>query len=277
MSERVEIREKRWKDWTWPSWTLIVGKTGTGKSSIMKLLMYYHRRKFRLAMLYSETATTNPDFANIIHDLFIFTEFPEEKLEYLLQHQAYITNAAKRGDKMYKNAILDAIFLSDDCVAEDGWLKKPITKKMAYQFRHYRGSWIMCVQNIMAVPKNLRRNIRYLIITEAASMAAKKTIYTHFCNESMCSYQAFSKAIDTYATRGKVLIIDNDPTLKPEQQLCFATTIPKEEIPHFRIGSKKIWEAAKRKYNPKWEIDSFANIGVSGGIVITEKKKKQNK
>jgi len=278
--ENIVVNEMRWKDWKFPSWTVIVGKTGTGKSTVMKLLSYYHRKKFRIAVFISETVGVNPDFEGTVPECATFNFFPEEKLQILLQHQATIVKAAKDGNKMYKNAILDALVLTDDFISDTSWLKRPITKALAYQFRHYLGSWILCVQDPMAIPKGLRPMIRYLVVTEAASNAAKETLYKHFLDDSMCSRQAFSKVVETFTHDFKVLIVDKSHGLKSSERLKFGTVIPKEEIPHFKIGSRKIWKANERKYNPKWEDDMFSNsIGLSSnkniGIVIKENVKKK--
>lgn len=276
--ENIVVNEIKFKEWQFPSWTVIVGKTGTGKSTVMKLILYYHRRKFRIPIFMSETVGINPDFDGIIPECLTFSTFPEEKLQQLIHHQSVIVKAARNGDRKYRNAILDAIVLTDDFISDASWLRRPITKALAFQFRHFLGSWILCVQDPMAIPKGLRPMIKYLVVVEAASSAAKQTLYKHYLDDSMCSYAAFSKVVDTFTHDFKVLVIDKSQGLKPQERLRFAKVIPKEDIPPFKVGSRKIWKANERLYNPRWEDDMFSStLGTSNGvgIVIRENAKKK--
>jgi GTPase SAR1 family protein len=66
---------------------VVVGKPGTGKSSLIKGLLYAKKHMFPIGMAMSGSEDTNHAFSEIMPSTFVYNEYNESKIEDFVKRQ----------------------------------------------------------------------------------------------------------------------------------------------------------------------------------------------
>lgn len=243
------------KDIKLPAMIAIIGKTGSGKSTIAKNIVYYKQKVIRLPLFISETSTINNDFKNIISEPLTFDQFPPDALSALFKQQEKLIKEKNKGNKKYTKAVLDAFIIFDDMLGSGKrWLYHPVIRTLAYQCRHWQISWIFCVQDPMSIPDAYRSQIAYTIFTQQKTDRIKKKIYENYWNSDFGNYQIFAAILQKCTSNYNCLIIDNKNMSGKFDETVFCAKVHDSKcLPPFQLGSRKILKIANRKYNPNWE------------------------
>ena len=71
---------------------VVIGKPKSGKSNLIRAIMYYKKHLIPAAMVMCSTEDVNGDFGRILPDTFLFNEYSESKLEELITRQKIALN-----------------------------------------------------------------------------------------------------------------------------------------------------------------------------------------
>ena len=105
----------------------VVGRRGSGKSIILKDLLYHKRNSLPFGLVMSGTEAGNGYFKKFIPEIFVYDDFNGPALEKLLERQK---KAAKKGN-------MPKVFVVLDDLAFDGSImKKPIMRYIFMNGRH---------------------------------------------------------------------------------------------------------------------------------------------
>lgn len=157
---------------TMPCGILIIGRSGSGKTQAMVNMMTNKNilgDYFDLVYLFTDT---NPD-QELIADLKlkkknIIVDFDEEKVKSIMTKAE---NTIEQDG--FKNAP-KIMFLFDDILSNQKFLKSKTLTKLATANRHYNISYIFCSQYYKKLPPVIRTNARYYIIFPSSMSEVEK-------------------------------------------------------------------------------------------------------
>ena len=130
----------------------ILGKRHTGKSVLMKDLMYHMPRPdYVLAM--APTEDTLKMFREFCPESCIFDHFSQEKLEKVVHLQRELVGRGK------KRLIM---ILLDDCLYQKGVLRSTAMRSIFFNGRHDNICLVCAAQYMMDIDVSLRTNIDYI-------------------------------------------------------------------------------------------------------------------
>jgi energy-coupling factor transporter ATP-binding protein EcfA2 len=236
---------------------VISSRRGSGKTTIVKWILYYLHPEIRIGTLISNTSYMKGDFNNIIPPLFIFKEYNEKMVKKFIINQSKYWREKKKVDGIKKKAVL----IMDDVLSQSKkWRNDKNLTEIFLEGRHSGITNILSIQDLIGCPSSLRGNIDYLIIPKEIRKSRKKIIFDEFWN-GYTDYSTFEKILLKCTDGYSSLFIDIKGSAQPYAKMedVIFRWKPKDPnfLPSFKIGGEKLWELTDRVYKKnkikEWE------------------------
>ena len=103
---------------------VLIGKRETGKSFLVKDLLYYHQ-SIPIGTVISGTESANSFYSDIIPSLFIHDEYTPGLIENVVKRQKLVVKKYKRDMGTNGRSRVDprAFLILDDCLYDKSWIK----------------------------------------------------------------------------------------------------------------------------------------------------------
>lgn len=218
---------------------VFIGRRNTGKSYLVKDLLYYHR-DIPIGTVISPTESANGFYAKIIPSLFIHDEYTPVLIENVLKRQKIMTKRINKEVACYGRCNIDprAFLLLDDCLYDDCWKKDKSIKYIFMNGRHQKIMLMITMQYPLGIPPTLRTNVDYVFILREPVVGNRKRIYENYAG-MFPSYDVFSTVMDQCTENYECLVIDNNVKSNRLEDQVFWYKAENHE--NFAIGSKEFW------------------------------------
>ena len=138
---------------------LLYGKKYSGKSVLIKYLIWTYREKFSYIVVFSATAEAN-DAYSFLPKEFVHSKFEPEVLKNIIAKQLKAVKNCKTPEERAKAPQVLIVF--DDCIGMEGldWRKKNNNelKLLFSSNRHWNISMLISSQGVKEIPPLLRMN-----------------------------------------------------------------------------------------------------------------------
>ena len=253
-----------------PPSILLVGSKRTGKTFLIKDLMYYFRRT-PAGMILTGSEASAEKFAEFFPKSFIFDEIDDEmikRMENIVNNQRKLRRKKTEGD-------YSSLILFDDCGYDTKIAKKKVIKGMFMNGRNWKILLMMAVQYCKSVPPDLRSNADYVFILREPVIGERKKIWNEFAG--VIPFDAFCEVMDVCTEDYGCIVLDKTTVSNKVEDMFFwyrAKDPPKK----FKVGTKKLWEFHKANYKSEGESeDEKSNLkNKSVNVRKIHKKKKKN-
>ena len=103
---------------------VFIGKRETGKSFLVRDLLYYHK-KIPIGTVISGTEAANTFYGNIVPSLFIHDQYTPEIIANTLKRQKLVVKKMQKETASYGKTDIDpaAFLILDDCLYDQSWVK----------------------------------------------------------------------------------------------------------------------------------------------------------
>jgi len=242
---RLNIRKFDINEMQLNSKVAIIGKPGTGKSSLMKDLLYNHRGKFPVGLIMSETNKDSKDFAGMVPDLFTHDSYNQEALDNMVIRQKRMVR--KYGEQDPRNF---AFVILDDCMDDTSWVHHPTTKGIFKNGRHWDLFFILAMQYCLDIPPPLRTALDYIFILREPNLRNRKQLWENYAS-IFPTLNMFCDALDDLTQDYHCMVIKNRVLSNKIEDVVFwyRARIHKP----FRVGTQEWWKWADRNYNSRYE------------------------
>lgn len=224
---------------------LVIGKRGTGKSTVISDILYFsNKKKIPRVCIFSGTEEANGFYRQFIPPTFIYNDSNVEKhLEIILQSQKDLTNKKNLG-KMSKDKDIRITIVLDDVGYKKGILKSEVVRQIAMNGRHYSISIIIACQYCMHAPVDVRTNTDFVYVMKQS--ADLETLYKSFFN-GFKNKKDFKTVLDACTSNYECFVLDNIIPTTDISEACF---FYKAKLGRkFKFGCKKLWD-----YNNMWHL-----------------------
>ena len=158
-----------------PGLVLIIGAQGSGKSHLLRHLIYSNRKRLSYGIVFSHTAF-NEGNLEYIPSKYVYSQYNPTALQALMKIQSDIPKHKRKS----------AFVLLDDCVF-DSWINCKVFSQLATQLRHYDVLLIITSQHLKKIPAFIRENASatalFQMDTENSIKAAYECYGQRFNNE----------------------------------------------------------------------------------------------
>ena len=250
----------------------IIGKRHTGKSVLMKDILYHMPRPdFVLAM--APTEDTLKQFRTFLPESCIFDHFSQEKLERTVSLQRELVNRGK------KRSVL---ILLDDCLYQKGVLKSNAMRSIFFNGRHDHISLVCAAQYMMEVDVSLRTNIDYLFTMRENILTNRQKLFKYYFGQ-FARFDDFDKVMTACTQDYKALVLDGTVSTTESPTDCVMWYKAALQIPEFKLCRPVYWkwagkycmtqDALRNAQRRQFEIETAAqeassSLGMRRGATI---------
>jgi hypothetical protein len=248
---------------------VFIGKRRTGKSFLVKDLLYYHR-DIPIGTVISATESANRFYGDLVPDLFIHDEYTAPIISNVLARQKLITKKIARLRAERRDHKIDprAFLILDDCLYDNSWIKDKNIRSFFMNGRHYKTLFMITMQYPLGIPPNLRTNIDYVFILRENNMQNRRRIYENYAG-MFPSFESFCQVLDQTTENYECLVIQiNASSNKLEDQVYWYKAQHHDD---FKIGAKEFWEVHNDNYNHGYSDEEEDDM-----FDINNLKKKKN-
>ena len=250
---------------------VFIGRRDTGKSFLVRDLLYYHQ-DIPIGTVISGTEAGNGFYAKHVPKLFIHDEYNTAIVENVLKRQKIVLKQIKKEIEAYGRSNIDgrAFVILDDCLWDNGWARDKMMRLLFMNGRHWKIMTIITMQYPLGVPPNLRTNIDYTFILREPYINNRKRIYENYAG-MFPTFESFCQVMDQCTENYECLVIANNArSNKLEDQIFWYKVDPHDD---FKLGSAEFW-ALSEGVNSDEEDEAYDPTAVKKGPRINVKKSK---
>jgi energy-coupling factor transporter ATP-binding protein EcfA2 len=248
---------------------LLAGKRNTGKSTLLKHIMY-HLRDIPAGVVFSGTDEATSFFSSFVPDSFIYPEFDSRVVENIIENQRKIAKSGKTPPNLF--------IILDDVAYDDRIFKLKCIRQLAMNGRHYNICVLMTTQYVMVIPPSIRCNLDFIFCLRETILQNRERLWKQFFGV-VPTFQMFCQVMDATTANYEALICDNT-TQSNDINKCIYWFKARLDL-NFKIGSPAFWSFHKKHYNKNYDDPegcdaaplTTTNVGQRkrGGFVVQKK------
>jgi hypothetical protein len=219
---------------------IMIGKRNTGKSFLVRDLLYY-KRDIPVGTVISGTESANCFYGEMMPGLFIHDTFSSEIPSSLVKRQTVVVKKMKQEEQLTGRSHIDpwAFLILDDLMYDTSWLKDRTIRELFMNGRHYKIFFSITMQYALGIPPSLRSNVDFIFILRENIIGNRKRLYEHYAG-MFPSFEIFCQVMDQCTENFECLVIDNTTKSNKIEDMVF--WYKADEHPPFKIGAPSFWE-----------------------------------
>jgi hypothetical protein len=254
---------------------IFIGRRRTGKSTLVKDLLYYHQ-DIPMGCVISGTEESNGFFKKIVPPMFIHGEYNPIILANFVKRQKLVAHRLEQEREKGIRSNIDprAFMILDDCMYDDSWTRD---KNILYLFmngRHLKVFFIITMQFPLGIQPALRTNVDYTFILREPYLTNRRRLFDNY-GAAFPSFEFFCQMMDQCTQNYECLVINNATQSNKLEEMIFWY---KADIHgDFRIGSPDLWRQSELMSRHKEEddgdqYDPRANMRLRGPAINVNKR-----
>lgn len=209
---------------------LLLGKRGTGKSTLLRDLMYHVRDHFQFGIAMSPTEESNEMFSAVLPRSCVYTDFSEEAVGRILRYQK----------KTVRNGGRNMFVIMDDCAYDTRTFKNKNIREVFMNGRHRKIFIINAVQYMMDVPSFLRGQVDYVFAMRDNIIDQREKLWKFFFG-MFPEYKDFAAVMDQ-CTEGHNCMVLNNTVRSNRIEDCIFWYCASPNLPSFRLCAPVFWD-----------------------------------
>jgi len=254
---------------------VFIGKRETGKSFLVKDLLYHHS-DVPVGTVISGTEGANAFYSKIMPSIFIHGEYRPEIILNVVKRQKKIITSIQKEIAELGNSNIDprAFIILDDCLYDKSWIRNSNVRSLFMNGRHYKIMFIITMQYALGIPPNLRTNIDFVFILRENYYSNRKRLYEQYAG-MFPTFDIFCQVMDQCTENYECVVINNNAkSNKLEDQVFWYKA---EEHNEFQLGAPQFWKYHSDNFNPDHdnsndELTLSELRGNKKGMLINVKK-----
>ena len=219
----------------------IIGKPGTGKTTLIDSILYEKKHIFPVAMIMSGTEDCNGHYAKRFPSCMIYDDYNEEAQKKFVQRQ-------KMAKKYLDNPW--AVCIKDDCMADPKIFNTPVIKGVYKNGRHWKMWDILSLQYAMDIKPDIRTGLDGTFILREPLLPNRDKIWRNFAS-IIPDFSIFCELMDELTDDYCSMYVHNATNVNDWRECVFwykAKTIPDD----FKFGCRDYWSFHYDRFNPDY-------------------------
>ena len=221
---------------------VIIGKPGTGKTTLISSLLYAKKHIFPIGLVMSGTEDSNGYYKKIFPSTFVYNKLNEEKIQHFIKRQ-----------KISKQHLHNpwAVLLLDDCTDDPKIFNKPLFHSLYKNGRHWKMWYILSLQYCMDIKPVIRTNIDGTFILREPNLKNRRNLWENYAS-IIPDFSMFCDIMDQITDDYTALYVHNTNQSNNLEDCVFwyKGTIPPS---NWRFGSKDFWKFHNKRYDKSYK------------------------
>jgi hypothetical protein len=253
---------------------VLVGKRDTGKTFLIRDLLYHHQ-DIPIGTVISGTEAGNGFYSKIVPKLFIHEEYNSTIIENVLRRQKLILKQVNKEIESYKRSTTDprTFVILDDCLYDNTWSRDKLMRLLFLNGRHWKVMLVISMQYPLGIPPLLRTNIDFVFILRENILNNRKRIWENYAS-MFPTLESFCSVMDQTTENYECLVINNNAKSNNIQDQIF--WYKADSRPDYKLGAKQFWEISANMADESDEDEFDPNAGKkkkNGGNIVVKKTK----
>jgi hypothetical protein len=232
---------------------VLIGKKDTGKSFLVRDILYNLHDAFPVGTVISGSEATNEFFQNMVPSKFIHDRYQPPIIKNVIKRQVEAKTARNRDST--KSIDPRAFLILDDCLYDKTWINEESTRFVFMNGRHIDLTTIITMQYPLGITPNLRTNVDFIFILRETITKNRKIIYENYAG-MFPTFQMFCHFMDTCTENYECLVICNcvQSNNLADQVFWYKAT----PHPDFRLCDPSTWADNKPFESALLKQDEFS-------------------
>ena len=213
----------------------IIGKPGSGKSVLIKHLLYSKQHIIPTGIVISGSEDSNRFYSSLFPDLFIFDKYNKEVIENFIKRQ-----------KMARQHLSNpwGVLVMDDCMDDVKIFNDPLMQGLFKNGRHWNMLAIFANQYVFDFKHSIRTNIDGIFIFRDTNQSNREKIYKNFAS-IIPSYSIFCQLMNEMTTDYTCIYINNQ--IQSNEWTDAVFYFKAEQVPDFSFGCDDYLHFAEKR------------------------------
>jgi GTPase SAR1 family protein len=214
---------------------LLIGRRGSGKSVLLKDLLYNMRDRVDYAMAMCPTVESAAMLRSCLPGSSVFDRFVGHKVEALIELAQ---------DLATRNKVRNFLLVLDDVMYDKGICRTPHFRNLFYNGRHYRITCILLLQYLVDLPPDLRAQIDYVFACREPILANRVKLFKMFFGV-FATQEEFDAVLERCTQNYEVLCLDNTlSSTGPQDCVCWYKA--EFKLPDFKLCAQVFHTLSER-------------------------------
>ena len=222
----------------------VIGKPGTGKTSLITYLLYMKRNVFPAGLVMCGTEDSNGHYRKIFPSTFVYNKLDEN----------VVSNFVKR-QRIAKSHLENpwCVLLLDDCTDDPKILSKPLFQGLYKNGRHWKMLFILSLQYCMDIKPSIRTNIDGTFILRETNLRNRRSLWENYAGV-VPDFNMFCELLDELTEDHHAIYIHNATKSNKLEDCIFWWKVPKldDYIDNFKFGSSDYWAFHEARFNKQY-------------------------
>lgn len=220
---------------------VFIGKPGTGKSTLIKYMLYSKSDVIPFGVVMNGTESSTNYYSQIFPPLFVYDKYHENIVENFVERQ-------KKAKDTMSNPW--GLLLLDDCTDSKGVFKSEIQNGIFKNGRHWKLLYILSLQYSVDLPPALRTCVDGAFIFRETNEKNLKNLYENYAGV-FPNFKLFKTYMEKITGNYTALYVDSQNQAVKEWYEC-VYYVKSPEIPNFKFGCKEFRAYGKDRVDKKW-------------------------
>jgi hypothetical protein len=221
---------------------VIIGKKDTGKSFLVRDILFQTQQYFPVGTVISATEIANEFFQNMVPSKLIHDKYKPEIVQNVIRRQAGIKqkrNDDKKARGGSSNIDPRAFLILDDCLYDaKSWINEESTRFVFMNGRHIDLMTIITMQYPLGITPNLRTNVDFVFILRENILGNRRRIYENYAG-MFPTFEMFCDFMDQCTENYECLVICNNVSSNRLEDQVF--WYKADDHPPFRLCDASLW------------------------------------
>lgn len=220
---------------------VVIGKKDTGKSFLVKDILYNTQACFPVGTVISGTEVANEFFQHMVPSKLIHDKYKPDIVMNTIKRQLAVKT--RRNQDKHKgggdsNVDPRAFLILDDCLYDSTWIREESTRYVFMNGRHIDLMTIITMQYPLGITPNLRTNVDFIFILRETMINNRKRIYDNYAG-MFPTFEMFCQFMDQCTENYECLVICNGVSSNRLEDQVF--WYKASEHPPFKLCDDSLW------------------------------------
>lgn len=221
---------------------VIIGKKDTGKSFLVRDILFNTQDCYPIGTVISATEVANEFFQHMVPSKLIHDKYKPEIVTNVIKRQLGLkqsrNHAKHAGGGSGTNIDPRAFLILDDCLYDGSWIREESTRYVFMNGRHVDLTTMITMQYPLGITPNLRTNVDFIFILRENITKNRRIIYENYAG-MFPTFEMFCQVMDSCTENYECLVICNGvQSNKLEDQVFWYKA---SDHPPFRLCNPSLW------------------------------------